>query len=71
MEIIAIRSNKPVVKKLPNITHSKIGVSTSEGIVIVELDDIIYCEASGSYTILHLRQEKKIVSSKTLKLFDH
>jgi two-component system, LytTR family, response regulator len=45
---------------------NKIPLSTSNGLVFVKLQDIVYCESSGNYTHFHLCDEKKIVVSRQL-----
>lgn len=46
---------------------NKIAVSSLSGIVFVNLDDILYAEASSNYSILVLRNNEKVIVSKTLK----
>ncbi len=48
----------------------RISIATTEGLVFINICDIIYCEASGSYTNLFLRNNEKLLSSKTLKDFE-
>ena len=47
----------------------KIAVPTSDGFVLVPLDDIIYCHANGNYTEFHLVNNKQLLSSYTLKQY--
>jgi len=47
----------------------KIVIHTQEESIIINLEDLICCEASSNYTIFHL-QNKQIVSSETLKHYD-
>lgn len=56
--------------KSNNQLNNKITIATTEGIVFIEVADILYCEASGSYTTLHLKNNDKLLSSKTLKDFE-
>lgn len=53
----SIHSDKP---------HKKIAIPESDGIIFVNVDDIIRCESDGNYTSIFLKDDKKIVSSKTL-----
>jgi two-component system LytT family response regulator len=47
--------------------HSgKIALPSAEGILFLDEKDIIHCEASGRYTIIHF-DEKKLTITKTLK----
>ena len=54
------------VKKKPNEIN-KIALPTMEGLDLVEIDDIVYCEAESNYTIFHLSNSSRIIISKTLK----
>jgi two-component system, LytTR family, response regulator len=55
--------------KHPFDKKNKIAISTQIGIEMVEIDSIIRCEASGSYTTLYLKDQRPIVSSRDLKNF--
>ena len=46
---------------------NKIAVSSLTGIVFINLDDILYAEASSNYSILVLGNNEKVIVSKTLK----
>jgi two-component system LytT family response regulator len=48
----------------------KLVLKTQESVHIVELDEIIRCEASRNYTVFFLLGGKKILVSKTLKDFE-
>ena len=48
----------------------KIALPTSEGYSFLELDQIIYCNASRSYTVIYLTNQQKIIISKPLKFLD-
>jgi two-component system LytT family response regulator len=56
--------------KNPRDKKNKIAVATQPGLELVPVEDIIRCEASGGYTVLHLKNKKHIVSSKDLKSFN-
>ena len=50
--------------------HSKkISLTTSEKIIVVNLDDIIRCESDNNYTTFYLENNQKILVSKTLKYY--
>jgi len=38
--------------------------------MFVDVNDIIRCESDGNYTIIYLKNDKRIVSSKTLGDYD-
>jgi len=59
-----------VLKDNFNNTFNRLTLPTKDGYIIVELNDIIYCEAQGNYTLFHLLNREKIITSKTLKLYD-
>jgi two-component system LytT family response regulator len=45
-------------------------VSNNEGFKVLQLDDIITCEADGYCTVFHLKGGRKQVTSKNLKYYD-
>jgi two-component system LytT family response regulator len=47
-----------------------ITIATSEGFFVIQLRDIVYCQASNNYTIIHLADKKKIISSQTLGYYE-
>ena len=47
----------------------KIILPTQEGLQIVHLSDIVRCEGDNSYTTFHLLEGRKIIVSKTLKVY--
>lgn len=48
----------------------KIILPTQEGLEIVKLPDLIRCEGDNSYTTFHLTSGRKIIVSKTLKIYE-
>ncbi len=50
--------------------QKKIAISTAESIHVIEIKDIIYCQADGPYTIIFL-SSGKIMSSKHLKEYEN
>ncbi|RKE92285.1 LytR/AlgR family response regulator transcription factor [Ichthyenterobacterium magnum] len=46
---------------------NKICLSTSDGLDFIEVDTILYCKASGSYTSFVLENKKEILVSRHLK----
>lgn len=57
-------------KLLSSITSEKTAIPTSDGLAIVKSEDIIHLEAYDNYTTVFLINNKKIVSSKNIKLFE-
>lgn len=56
--------------KNPGKIHNKIAIPTSDGFVIIPIEDIVYCRASSNYTEFCLTNKKSILSSYTLKQYD-
>ena len=48
----------------------KLVLKTQESIFVVEIDDIVHCEADKNYTFFYLNSGKKILVSRTLKDFE-
>ena len=62
-----------VLKKTLNNEHQKIILPSSEGLHIIDLDDIIRCEADDNYTHFILSGGKKMIGNKlrvAIKLSD-
>ena len=56
--------------KNPQKIHDNIAVPTSEGFIVIPVNEIVYCHASSNYTEFHLTDKKCILSSYTLKQYD-
>jgi two-component system LytT family response regulator len=54
----------------PPKIQDKIAVPTGEGLIVIPVNEIIYCHADSNYTKFHLTDNKCILSSYTLKQFD-
>ncbi|MDA9882177.1 LytTR family transcriptional regulator, partial [Crocinitomicaceae bacterium] len=54
---------------LPN-EKRRLVLKTQESVHVVELDQIIRCEADRNYTSFFLQDDKKILVSKTLKEYE-
>ena len=70
------RSQKPIAQQLeilmqkihqPSTPINKIALPTMEGLQMIPVDSIISCESDSNYTILLLKNNKKIIVSRTLK----
>jgi len=60
--------SKLLEKIKSSISHpGKIPIPSSEGILFVNQEDIVRCEASGRYTFVYLTNGKKLTISRTLK----
>jgi two-component system, LytTR family, response regulator len=58
------------VKNVTKTTTSRIALTTADGMIFVQTQDIIYCEAESNYTSIVLAGGKKIMVSKVLKDID-
>lgn len=56
--------------KSPSTENYKLALPTSDGLVFVKINDIIYCEASSNYTLIFTGDGKKHVVSRTLKEYE-
>ena len=50
--------------------NHRIALSTLEGLLFVNVSDIIYCESSGPYTHFIFKQADRIITSKHLKEYE-
>lgn len=57
--------------KKGNEKLERLAIPSDNEIILQELKDIVYCSADGSYTILHLIENKRIVVSKNIKEFEN
>ncbi|MCK5277604.1 MAG: LytTR family transcriptional regulator [Cyclobacteriaceae bacterium] len=48
-------------------TSNKILVKNAHGYQIINFNDIIFCESMGSYTLIYLINDEKVLSSHILK----
>jgi two-component system LytT family response regulator len=69
-EILAAEGTINIENLLHNIRqpaqHQKIAFPQREGYEFIAAENILYCQAEGAYTTIHLKQEKKFLVSKTL-----
>jgi len=65
------RKLEALMSNLENSSGKKrICLSTSEGLEFINMLDIAYCEANGSYTNFHLTNGTTIIVSKNLKEYE-
>lgn len=53
-----------------NALMENITIPTADGFRVLQVRDIIYCQASNNYTILHLSSGGRLISSQTLGHYD-
>lgn len=58
------------LKGLQN-SYNKITIQSNDGMVFINISDIIRCEADGNYTKIYTANGQLIVSSKTLKEYEN
>ncbi len=56
--------------QLGNNNFGKIAIPSISSIDLINVDDILYCEASGNSTFVYLTNNKKIVATKNLKEYE-
>jgi two-component system LytT family response regulator len=63
---------KIILQKMqyPSAVSNKIALPTMEGLQMISVESIVYCEADDNYTTLLLKNNKKIVVSCTLKVIE-
>ncbi|MBS1736908.1 MAG: response regulator transcription factor [Bacteroidetes bacterium] len=54
---------------LPEKKIKRLAVSTQEGVLFIDINNITHLEASSNYTLIYLGDKTKITASKTLKDF--
>ena len=69
-EDIQKRKLEALMSNLGSSGKKKICLATSEGIEFINIQDIMYCEANGSYTNFHLTNGTTILVSKNLKEYE-
>jgi two-component system, LytTR family, response regulator len=54
----------------PPSAEPRIGIGMADRIIFVNTNDILYCEASGSYTNVYLRNGKRMIACRLLADFE-
>ena len=58
------------INQLNNPVAMKICIADSKGFQVVDVADVISCEADSCYTIFHMKNNKTIISSRTMAEFE-
>jgi two-component system LytT family response regulator len=66
----SVSGRQLIQQSLGNQDLHRIVVKTAKEIFVIEMKDIVRCEASQGYTYFHLNNAKRILSSKTLKEYE-
>lgn len=59
-----------VLKESLKNLNDRIILSSMDGFEVYKIEDIVRCEANGSYTTFHIKGGRKVVTSKTLNNFE-
>lgn len=65
-----IKNEIPFSRILLKNSEQKIILPSMEGFIVVELDDIVRCEASNNYTVFYFKDGKTITVSKPLNNYE-
>ncbi len=49
---------------------TRVAVPSRDGLVLLRHEDILYLEASDSYTVVHVKDGKRTISSKHIRVFE-
>lgn len=58
-----------ILKENLSTSFKKLALPTGEGLYFVALDDIVRCEAQGSYSMFFLKNGEKVMVSRILKTY--
>ncbi len=53
-----------------SVENFKLALPTSDGLLFIKVNDIVYCEASSNYTQIYMHDGKKHLVSRTLKEYE-
>jgi len=56
--------------KTGNVENFKLALPTSDGLIFIKVNEIVYCEASSNYTQIFMEDGKKHIVSRTLKEYE-
>ncbi|MBK6476592.1 MAG: response regulator transcription factor [Flavobacteriales bacterium] len=54
----------------PKSAERRIALPVAEGLEMVDVDNITYCESDSNYTVVHQTDKKRLVIDQTLKEFE-
>ncbi|HXC07030.1 MAG TPA: LytTR family DNA-binding domain-containing protein [Bacteroidia bacterium] len=70
----SLTSTAPVFRKTERESHHlaprKVAINSASGMLLIELENIIFLQSDGPYTTIYSEFTDKIVSSRNLKEFD-
>lgn len=59
-----------LLNNMKNPAHMKINILVNDGIIFIDVKDIVRCQASGSYTEIYLDLKRKHLVSSPLKVYE-
>jgi two-component system LytT family response regulator len=62
--------NKNFLANYKTSAPKRIAISNSDGVHLVDIEDVVRCEADGNYTKIFITSGEVILTSKTLKEYD-
>lgn len=62
------KKNDVLVSTRPAVEKDKIAINTDSQLILLDPNEVIYCESEGSYSYIHTLNDGKILVSKRLKL---
>ncbi|MEA5139911.1 LytR/AlgR family response regulator transcription factor [Arcicella rigui] len=71
IRMLQLPSERSVLKLKPNanLAKNKIIIPTQKELLLVELNNIMFCKAEGGYTAIYLNSNEIVLSSKDLKTY--
>jgi two-component system LytT family response regulator len=69
-EALESAESKQLMPPYENEQMQRLPIASSDGIHIVDVENIIYMEASSNYTTFYFRQGKSITASRNLAFFE-
>lgn len=64
------KQSKPKAEVKESVSTKRLVLPNQEGLILVEISDILRLESDGPYTTLHLKGNRKQVSSKNLGFYE-
>lgn len=59
------------MQKKPEPKNNKVvAIAALDNVYLVDIDDILYCEAQGGYTRVHLKNHKEYISSRSISDYE-
>ncbi|MDG1277369.1 MAG: LytTR family DNA-binding domain-containing protein [Algoriphagus sp.] len=66
-----IDQTKSITSANSSFEKEKVAINMDDQLILIDPDDVIYCESEGSYSYIHTVNGGKVLVSKRLKLLDN